>query len=244
MLAAGALAGFINTLAGSGSAITLPLLTFLGLPATVANGTNRIGAIVQTLTAARGFHKSGNMPTQNVAWLAVPALLGAIIGALIAVELDEWTMNLFLGCLMIVLLFIVLLNPKKWLINQLPDSKRVKRWSNVLLFFLIGIHGGFVQAGVGVLLLTALVMSAGYGVIHGNGVKLLIVLAFTIPIFPLFVYYGQVHWFVGGLMAVGQSIGALVATRFAVRYENANIWVRRLLIVVIIMGMFQFFSSL
>ncbi len=242
VIMAGLLAGFVNTLAGNGSAITLPLLVFLGLSPNVANGTNRVGVAIQSIIAYRSFQQRGMVPMQNIWWLILPTLTGAMLGASIAVDLDEDTMNLALGILMIVLLGVVLLNPKKWLAEQVANPEKVKRLSTIVIFFLVGVHGGFIQAGVGILLLAALVLGASYGLNHANGVKLLLVLIFTVPALSLFVYMGQVNWFYGGLLSIGQSVGGWLGAHFATRYKNANLWIRRLLIVVILLGIVKFFK--
>ena len=84
----GILSGFINTLAGNGSALTLTLLAFLGLPATMANGTNRVGVLLQSCMGFYTFRKKGkNISLKNVKWLVIPAVLGAILGAAIALSL-------------------------------------------------------------------------------------------------------------------------------------------------------------
>lgn len=238
----GLLAGVINTLAGSGSAVTLPLLVFLGLDANMANGTNRVGIIFQSLIAVRKFKTSGNLQTKGIAWLVVPAVIGAVIGALAATELNEESMNFALGVLMVFLLFLVLANPKKWLAEAMPDPSKLKSPRNVFLMFLVGIHGGFVQAGVGIMLLAVLVLGAGYSLVRANGVKLVIVFCFAVPALLLFAWNGQVNWFWGCLVAIGQSIGGWVGATFAVGYPQANVWIRRLLIVVILMAMVKFFG--
>ncbi len=240
IILAGIVAGFINTLAGNGSAITLSLLVFLGLSPTMANGTNRVGVIVQSIIGYQTFKRNGMVHKEGVWWLIVPAVLGAIIGALIAVDLDEATMNLALGILMIVLLGLVLVNPKKWLADQMVDPSKIKSPATIAAMFLVGMHGGFIQAGVGVLLLTTLVLGAGYSLSKANGVKLLIVIFFTTPALLLFLYHGQVNWFFAILLTVGQSIGAWIGATYASKYENANIWVRRLLIGVILIAIVKF----
>ncbi|MGB1207206.1 MAG: sulfite exporter TauE/SafE family protein [Chitinophagales bacterium] len=237
----GILSGFINTLAGNGSALTLTLLAFLGLPATMANGTNRVGVLFQSCMGFYTFRKKGkNISLKNVEWLVVPAVLGAFLGAAVAVEIDEKMMNLALGLLMIFLLFIVLFKPKQWLQEQIMEAENVKSLQTVSLMFLVGVYGGFLQAGVGILLLSVLALSAGYSLTNANAVKLLIVLCFTIPALLLFVYNGQVNWFYGLWLSIGQVFGAWLAATFATQYKQANVWVRYLLIFVIIGGIFKF----
>lgn len=244
---AGILAGIINTLAGNGSAVTLTLLSYLGLPTNIANGTNRVGIVFQSLIGYRTYHKSKLVNTEGSLWLIVPAVLGALIGASVVVQLSEDWLNTFLGGLMIVLLILVLFNPKKWLAEQEPNFQQMRSWKSMLTLFLVGFHGGFIQAGVGVLLLAALVLNVGYSLRKANGIKLLIVITFAIPVLGMFIYHEQIDWFWAIPLTIGQSIGGWLAARFATNYPNANIWIRRLLIVVIIgaiikfLGLYNFF---
>ncbi len=238
----GALAGFINTLAGSGSAVTIPLLVMMGLSPNVANGTNRVGVIVQSIVATYTFEKKGMIPKEGVGWMILPSVLGAILGSMIAVNLSEAAMNLALGSLMVFLLMLVLLNPKKWLADSVADMAKVKSPRNMLIFFLIGVHGGLLQAGVGVMLLAALVLGAGYSLRNANGVKMLIVLTFSFPAFMIYVWSGDVNWSYGLLVALGQSVGGWLGVIFAADFPNANVWVRRILIVVIVFAIGKFFG--
>jgi uncharacterized membrane protein YfcA len=241
---AGVVAGIINTLAGSGSAVTLPMLVFMGLSPSVANGTNRVGVIVQNIVGIYTFQQRGKLDSSGSVWFSVPAVLGAIIGARVAVNLDEQTMNYAIGVVMVIILALIILDPKQWLREQSEVAEgRPKLWL-LIVFFVIGIYGGFIQAGVGVFLLTALVMGAGYALTHANAVKLVIVLAFSVAAILVFIANDQVNWWLGGLMAIGQSIGAWLAANFASSYPNANVWVRRLLIAVVIFSILKFFGIL
>jgi uncharacterized membrane protein YfcA len=241
-IAAGILAGIINTLAGSGSLVTLPMLIFLGLPANVANGTNRVGVIVQNIVGIGTFQRKGALDTAGSVWYTIPAMLGAIVGAMIAVDLNEEMMNRAIGIVMIIMLMVILVDPKRWLREK--SDVRPGRPSVLMLalFFVIGIYGGFIQAGVGIFLLAGLVMGVGYNLTQANAVKLVIVLALSVAAIAVFIANGQVNWWLGALMAVGQSIGAWLAARFAVGNPNANIWVRRLLIAVIVLSILKLFG--
>ena len=242
-IAAGTLAGIINTLAGSGSLVTLPMLIFLGLPANVANGTNRVGVIVQNIVGIGTFRRKGALDTVGSVWYTVPAMLGAIVGAMIAVDLNEEAMNRAIGIVMIVMLVVIIVDPKRWLREQSEvQPGRPSIWL-LALFFLIGIYGGFIQAGVGIFLLAALVMGVGYNLTHANAVKLVIVLALSLAAIVVFIVNDQVAWWLGALMAIGQSLGAWLAARFAVGNPNANIWVRRLLITVIVLSILKLFGA-
>ncbi len=234
VIAAGFLAGFINTLAGSGSLITLPLLIFVGLPANVANGTNRVAILLQNVVGVSSFRQQGVLSFRRGLLLAIPAALGAIVGAQIAVNLDEEMMRRVIGGLMLVMLVIVLVRPKRWLEGRPEAESEKSTWPQAFVFFAIGAYGGFIQAGVGIFLLAGLVLSAGYDLVRANAVKLLIVLCFTVFALGVFVINNQVNWLVGLVLAVGNMTGAWVASRIAVK-RGAR-FVRWLLIAVLIVS--------
>ncbi|MFK7846533.1 MAG: sulfite exporter TauE/SafE family protein [Rhodothermales bacterium] len=243
-IVAGIITGIINTLAGSGSLITFPIFIFLcGLPAPVANGSIRIGAIIQSAVAVRSFQKSGTTSFEGTTWLIVPAIVGAVAGSQIAASLNEQMMNYTIGGLMVFMLLVLLVNPKRWIRESSVDQKRLRSPLSIVVFFLIGMYGGFIQAGVGIFLLAGLVLVSGYSLRAGNGVKLLIVFCFSIPALAVFFYHGQVHIGYGLAMAVCQSLGAWLAVRFVAHMPNANVWIHRLLIVIVAVAAMKFFLS-
>ncbi len=241
---AGILAGIINTLAGSGSLITLPMLIFLGLPANVANATNRVGVVLQNVVGAGTLHREGRLSLRGVWWLVGPAVLGSIPGAWLAANLNAKAMNQVIGVVMLVMLVVILIDPKRWLRKESIVKPGRPSAPVLLLFFALGVYGGFIQAGVGVFLLASMVLGVGYNLVEANGIKLIIVLGLTLTALAVFISRGQVIWSVGALMAAGQSIGAWLAARFAARNKNANVWVRRLLIVVIVASILKLFGLL
>lgn len=239
--AAGITTGIINTLAGSGSLITLPIFIFMcGLPAPVANGTNRIGVMLQSLVGVRGLKKSGVLDLRHVEWLAIPAIIGSTLGSMIAVEMNEQMMNLAIAGLMIFMLIVLLVDPKRWIKTGEQKPGFYKKPGTILIFFLIGIYGGFIQAGVGIFLLAGLVLASKYSLGKANGIKLLLVFLFNIPALISFFLAGQVHLGFGLIMATFQAIGAVIAVRIISRYPNANVWIHRLLIVIVIASATRF----
>lgn len=212
---AGFAAGFINTLAGNGSLLTLPMLILLGLPANDANATNRVGVLLQNVVAVAAFRKLGAFGKPTAWALVLPSLAGGILGAELAVDIDELLMRRTIAVLMLVMLIVMLADPNRWLVARAADS-RARPWLTIPLMFVIGIYGGFIQVGVGIFLLASLVLGAGYELVGANAVKNLIVLVFTAAALVVFVLHGQVHWELGLLLAVGQSAGAWVAAHMAV----------------------------
>jgi uncharacterized membrane protein YfcA len=231
VIAAGFACGFINTLAGSGSLITLPLLIFLGLPANVANGTNRVAILLQNVVGVSSFRQQKVLDWRRGMMLAIPAIIGAVIGAQIAVNLDEEVMRRVIGALMAVMLIVLLVRPKRWLAGRPERLDGHPGWIQLLIFFAIGIYGGFIQAGVGIFLLAGLVLISGYDLVRANAVKVLIILFFTAFALIIFILNDQVRWFVGLILAIGNMLGAWVASRMAVK-RGAG-FVRWLLIAVV-----------
>lgn len=234
VVAAGFAAGFINTLAGSGSLITLPLLIFLGLPANVANGTNRVGILLQNAVAVSSFRRQKVLDLRGGLMLSAPAVLGSILGAQIAVNLDEQTMRRTIGALMVVMLILMLARPNRWLEGRTQMISQRPAWTQLLVFFAIGMYGGFIQAGVGIFLLAGLVLGAGYDLVRANAVKNFIVLLFTVSALMVFLLNDQVVWSVGLIMGLGSMLGAWVAARMAV--ERGAAFVRWVVIVVVVVS--------
>jgi uncharacterized membrane protein YfcA len=234
LIAAGFAAGFINTLAGSGSLITLPALIWIGLPATVANGTNRIGILMQNVVGVGSFMRHKILDVRGTLLLGIPATVGSVIGAQIAVNLDEVMMRRVIGAIMVAMLLVILVRPQRWLQGRQTELNGRPTGIQILIFFAIGLYGGFIQAGVGIFLLAGLVLAVGYDLVRANAVKLGIVL-FYIP-FALAVFFRnhQVDLLAGLILGVGNMLGAWVGARTAV--ERGAVWVRRLLIAVVLVS--------
>lgn len=243
LIMAGVLAGVINTLAGSGSAVTLSLLLFLGLDANVANGTNRIGAITQCGTALLAYRKSGklNFLAKKSLYLIIFTFIGAMIGAYAATRFNPDDMETVIGYMMIVMFFVILVKPKRWLRETNLDVN-INTPISFVIFFCIGLYAGFIQMGMGIMFLAALVLRAQFSLTDSNIIKIIIVFAFIIPVFAIFVFAGQVHWIYGILLATGQGIGAWLAARFALQHPRANIIVHRLLIAVVLFAIAKIFK--
>jgi uncharacterized membrane protein YfcA len=229
----GFVAGYINTLAGSGSLITLPMLILLGLPANIANGTNRVGILLQNIVAVATFQRGGVLDTAGSVRLVLPAVAGSFIGAQLAVDLDETLMRQLIGALMIVMLVVVLARPNRW-IEDHATGRQGRLWIQVPLFFAIGVYGGFIQAGIGIFLLAGLVLGAGYNLVGANVIKNLIVLIVTAAALAVFVFNDQVRWGLGLLLAAGNGTGAWVAARMALTRGAA--FVRWVFVVILVLS--------
>ena len=243
LIIAGTVAGVINTLAGSGSAVTLSLLLFLGLDANVANGTNRIGAITQCGTALLAYKKSGKLDSlaKKSLYLIIFTFVGAMIGAYAATQFDAKAMETVIGYMMIVMFFVILVKPKRWLRETNLDIN-INTPLNFIIFFCIGLYAGFIQMGMGVMFLAALVLKGQYSLTDSNIIKIIIVFTFIIPVFIIFVMAGHVHWIYGITLAIGQSFGGWLAAKFALQHPKASVYVHRLLIAVVLFAIAKIFE--
>lgn len=240
IFAAGAIAGVMNVLAGSGSLVTLPALVFLGLPSDVANGTNRVGIVVQCLIGVETYRRGGKLDLTGTHWLIGPVLIGAAAGAGVASQLSGAQTDWVIGAVMAAMLVVLLVDPKKWIGEKERKWEGRPPWWLLGVMMAVGFYGGFIQAGVGIMMLAALVLGAGYEIVEANAVKMLLALLFTTVALVIFVAEGKVNWMYGALMAVGQGFGAWMGARFAVESETAPIWIRRLLIVVVTLSALKF----
>ena len=217
VVAVGIVAGIINTLAAGGSLLTLPVLMALGLPPNMANGTNRIAIFLQNVVGVSSFHREKIMDFPSGFRVGIPAAVGAIAGAFIAVNLNDEVMKLAIAGVMIVVFFLILLKPNRW-IKSHETHPPIPYWLQVIVFFFVGIYGGFIQAGVGFFLLTSLVLGSGFELVKANSLKLFVILLYTPVALLIFFLHGDVNLWMGLVLAVGNMTGAWIGTKIAVKW--------------------------
>lgn len=229
----GIITGIINTLAGGGSILTLPLLIFIGLPPAMANGTNRLGVFLQTFTGAVGFRSKGiNMMPHGLYW-GISAMMGSVIGAQLAVDIKGETFNRILGVVILLVVVFTLYQPKK--INGISERISGKYfWISLIAFFFIGIFGGFIQAGTGFFILLVLTQINRLNLIKSNALKSIIVAVYTLAAIMVFIYHHQINWLYGSLLAIGQSAGAWFSSRWSVQKDDKLI---RIFLIIVSLGM-------
>ncbi len=229
-----ALAGFINTLAGNGSAITLSVLTeAIGLPGVLANATNRVGTLAQTGVSTLEFWRSGRLPWRKGRVLLVPIVIGALAGGYVASQVSNAAFREAFRWMLLLILGIVLVKPKRWLASKPPE----RTWPPVVLAaagLVLGFYGGFIQMGFGALFLAVAVLGAGFPIVEANALKSASTAVYTVPLLVNFVIEDQVVWPIGLVMALGQGVAAYFTTRFAVRSPWASRVAYWVLIVVVV----------
>ena len=216
LIGAGLVAGIINTLAGGGSLLSVPLLVFIGLPADVANGTNRVGVLAQNATAMRGFQVAGIPGLRDALPVLAPVLVGSLVGAWAISLLDSEDFKRIFGVVMVALLIPTLQSGMR---RERADRPARPRWSlglRLVVFFLIGLYGGAIQAGVGLVLLIALERS-GLDLVQANSIKVVIIFALTAVAIPVFIAQDQIQWIPALCLVVGFAIGGRAGVVVAVR---------------------------
>lgn len=236
----GFVAGIINTLAGNGSTITLTVLTeVLGLPANVANGSNRIGILAQSITSTWEFNRKGILTPELIRPIILPFITGAMIGVYFAVTISNEGFRQVFGVLLIVLLFVILLKPKRWLQPETFNNHWPK-WLMYLIYIALGFYGGFIQMGMGIFFLAVMVLLSNYNLTVSNALKMVIVGSYTILVLLVFQFHGLVDWKMGGIVAIGQASGGWITANYHARFK----WMEKVayyMLVVIILGAIIYF---
>jgi len=231
----GAMAGFMNVVAGGGSLITMPLLIFLGVPPTVANGSARLGILLQNTTAVGRYWRGGVIEWRAIAWLVPPTLAGAALGAVLGAGLSDGGFRALLGWITLAAALVVALDlPKR--IRQRdgagPRAPNPRHPLLLILLFGVGVYGGMIQAGVGYLFLAVLTLVGRYTLVPANVTKVVLILAYTPIAVAIFAGQGKLDWLAGLLLAAGQAIGGWLGAAAALK-RGARL-IRITLVVVVI----------
>jgi uncharacterized membrane protein YfcA len=219
---AGIAGGFVNTVAGGGSLLTVPVLILLGLPASVANGTNRLAVVAQTLAGSHAFHRQGMLDAKTVVPVTIPTILGAIAGAYAAASVPDAVLEPVLLGTLIAMALLMLARPK--IVGAREGEEPRSPWRHAPSFaglVVAGAYGGFVQGGVGFVLLAVLGGLLRYDTLRANAIKLVCVLFFSVPALAIFAAHGDVAWIPAAILACGTVIGALLGVRFAIKMAPA-----------------------
>jgi len=237
LFATGAVAGTLNVVAGGGSFLTLPLMIFLGIPAGVANGTNRVALLLQNTGAVWGFRRHGVLDVQLAMRLAAPAVVGAALGSWMALQVSDFAFRRLLAVLMLTMTL--------WTLFRPPPAESVSRDEETPigmpllgLFFLIGVYGGFIQAGVGFLLLAG-TTAAGLDLVRGNAVKVALVLVWTVVTIFVFASGGAINWGAGIVLGAGNLVGGQLGVRLTILKGHA--WIRWFVSVAIVLFALRLF---
>ena len=226
LVVVGLVSGFINTLAGGGSMLTLPALMMMGMPADIANATNRVGVLMQSVTGVKGFDDQDRLDRSAVGSLLILTIAGALAGSLAASYLPVWLLKPVLLGSMVTMALVMLVRPDTIAPPEGTPSYTVgERPLAAIGLFLAGVYGGFVQAGVGFILIAALAGGLRYDLVRTNALKSVCTAVFSAVALAVFAARGQVWWIPGVILAVGSIAGAMLSVRFAINVsQNTLKW--------------------
>jgi uncharacterized membrane protein YfcA len=233
LLIAGIACGFINTLASSGSAVSLPMLMMLGLPAQAANATNRLPVLFGSLMALWTFQAAGKMDWPAAWKIILPATLGSAVGVYLAETLHNRQLGLVITAAVLVALLLLFTKLKEALAK---DYHRVPRITALGLFVLsfVGVWLGFIVLDGGTYLLLVLILLFGYDLPHANALKVFLLVPTSLVPITLFARAGSIWWTEGLLLSVGSLLGGYFGAKLS-SHEKARTWVFRILVAVIVL---------
>jgi uncharacterized protein len=221
-------------------------MIFLGLPAAVANGINRVGIMVQNLSAFSVFTRRGFLDFKLGIWCSIPAFFGCILGVRAAIDLaDDWFRKILAG-VMILVLAVTLWNPNRKAFSAAGEMGPFRKTALGVVFFGIGAYAGFIQAGVGFFMIATLSLLAGIDLVRANAQKIFISIIFTLVALILFYANSKIHWGIGAILAAGQGIGGWLGGHLAI--QKGEKWIRMILAVTVVLmalklaGIFPAFS--
>lgn len=227
----GFLAAFMNTIGGGGSLFSVPILTFMGLPITMANATSRVALLFQNFFAVRGFKSMGiELPWPYSLYLGFSSLGGGLIGSLVASRVTDAIFTKIFVIVMIIAVVLIIYDPFKSIKAEKMDTR--SQVTGTILFFFIGIYGGFVQAGIGFLVIAVLSLVNHLTLVKSNYVKVFAAIVYTGVSVVVFAIEGKIMWTTGLILAIGHAWGGWVASRWSVR--AGDVWIKRIMVVTII----------
>jgi len=240
LLISGFAVGFINTVAGGATVISLAVLMVLGLPFTVANATHRVAALFQTAASAGSFMRQRVLHPYTGLRLGIPVVVGAVPGAWLAVVIPDTAFEMIAGGALILILVAMLVKPDLWLRGRITNPVMDPRPWHYVLFFAIGLYGGLIYIGIGYVLLAGLVLGTGFDLLRANGLKVFLVMLFVPATLILFILADLIHWPFALMLSAGQAAGAITATRVTLRLGNGFIrWFMIVFILITLAELFQ-----
>ena len=237
VLLAGGAAGLINTVVGSGTLVTFPVLLALGVPPVVANVTNSVGLAPGSFSGALATRRELVGQRSRLIRLGAASLVGGVVGALLLLRLPSAAFDAIvpvligLGCVLVVvqptLSKRVAARRERLGVGEAPAHGSVVLWLAVLL---TGVYGGYFGAAQGVLLIAVMGIGLAESLPRINAVKNVLALLVNGIAGVIFIFISTVNWWAAGALAVGSVVGAQVGGRVGRRLPPT---VYRVIIVVV-----------
>jgi uncharacterized membrane protein YfcA len=230
LIVSGIIVGIVNTLAGGGSIVTVTMFTALGLPITVANGTNRIAVFLQNLTSTITFLRKGMFNLRHGFLLSIPVIIGNIVGSLVATTIDDRIFKICFGVILVIILLYLIFDNR----IKIKEGHNIEiKPLHYLWFLLIGFYGGYIYIGIGYLILAITLWSMKMDIVTANAIKGFVIFIATPFSLAVFMINGQIDYLFGIPHGIGNIIGSFFASHYAVHWGKGFIKAFTLLIVLI-----------
>ncbi|PIE33251.1 MAG: hypothetical protein CSA55_02190 [Ilumatobacter coccineus] len=242
LVGGGIVAGLINAVAGGGSTLTVPLLVLAGVPGNAANGSNRVGVLSLSITAAAAFRRLGVRGLNRALPILIPVIVGSLVGSYGISQLTDEGFERLFGLLILPIVFLSLRSP-----SSRSDQPTWSLPVTIAVFSVVGLYGGAIQAGVGLVLLSVL-SRAGYDLVTANNIKVVVVMVVTLVALPVFILSGNIRWLQAIILAIGQAIGGWIGAHAAVaggeKIIRAFMVVAALALAAKLLGLYSWIGSL
>lgn len=230
---AGLICGFLNTVASSGSAVTLPLLIFMGLAPSMANATNRVPVLIGALIASITFLRAGIIDWRLAFKLLTPVVIGSVLGTFLAGYMPERDIKLLITVAVFFAFLLLFSGLKKLLEKEFEGGIRYRGFEIVTLF-MIGFWLGLIVLDGATYMLLALIAFVHLPLVQANAYKNLAILATSAVALASFSIQGEVNWEIGSIMAIGSVAGAFLGAKLSLN-PLAKVWTFRFLVTVIVL---------
>lgn len=234
LIAVGAFVGFVNTVAGLATVISYSLFMFVGMPINIANATSRVGVLLQFSANSMIFRKEGILDVSLATKVGIPVALGALLGAEMAAVFRTDVIEIVTGIVLPLIASLLFVDKKKFSekyhISAQPEMSPLK----YIIFFIIGIYGGFTHAGIGLLVIFGSFIFLGQDLLHSNAIKQLTTVIYTPVALVVFALHGQINWPVALIYAVGNVLGGVIASKVAIRWGEKFIKISVVAVVVLV----------
>jgi uncharacterized membrane protein YfcA len=220
-------AGAVNALAGGGTLITFPTLTFLGIPAVAANITNTVALCPGYFGGTLAQWKDLKDQTHRL-WIVVPAsIVGGVVGGFLLLQTGERLFRELVPYLILLASALLAIQDpvRAWLVRRLGESHSATGMEKLawLPVGLASVYGGYFGAGLSVIVLSALGLTLEDTLTRLNALKQAVAFAVNVAAAIFFLFSGQVVWGVALVMAVGALIGGILGGRLAGRIKPATL---------------------
>jgi len=232
LILAGFLGGLLNTVASSGTAVTLPAMIFIGLSPQVANATNRVALLVGFIMATYKYHKAGLVDWKRGMQLAPMIIIGTIVGTLFVGKLNDTQVKQMLVFALLVSISLIILKPNTFKDTNSSLGIKPINLGIIITTFLIGIWGGLIVLDIGTFMLIAFSLQQGMNLQQANvqkAIQMLFVAGVSLIIFQS---NSKVDWQAALFLSVGSVAGSYIGTKFTINPELKK-WIYRFLLIII-----------